>query len=305
LPDDKPPRRVVEHLIENDAHRSLQRIAARLLAIKELEEVALVEIDKIPAAIDDEVRWKFRAGAGLFVLFSLLTVAAFMAWFAISITGPDQGYRPLIVVAPMAAIAIGPLAYWRHLQYGFGPVRTTRSPIYCGGSKATIETIEKLFAYLALRTSPRAYYCDRDGKKCYVSRRYFCGALRGLLLSEDAAVRTMALPPGGLWFFREIRIEAEPEDIIAALKMKPRSGGRPRQYDHAAIILSVLEHPKMRSIEPERHGSIAETMALIHSLCDPSDEHDNDIPVPEDTELRDLAKRILAAVEKNRSQPKK
>lgn len=160
-------------------------------------------------------------------------------------------------------------------RYVFPSIRTLARPI----SDNTINAALRRMGYLALRTSPRAYYCDRDGKKCYVSRRYFCGALRGLLLSEDAAVRAMALPPGGLWFFREIRIEAEPEDIIAALKMKPRSGGRPRQYDHAAIILSVLEHPKMRSIEPERHGSIAETMALIHSLCDPSDEHDNDIPV--------------------------
>lgn len=294
-----------EHRPESDAHRSLQRIAARLLATRELEEVALLEIDKIPAAIDGKVRWKFRIGAGVFVLFSVLTVAALIAWFAIAITGPDQGYRPLIVVAPLAAIALGPLAYWRHLQYRFGQVRTARPAIYCGGSKATIDTIEKLFAYLALRTSPRAYYRDRDGKKRYVSRHHFYGALRGLLLSEDAAVWAMVLPPGGLWFFREIKIEAEPEDIIAALKMKPRSGGRPRQYDHAAIVLSVLEHPKMRSIEPGRHGSIAETMALIHSLCDPSDEHDNDIPVPEDTELRELAKRILAAVEKNRNQPKK
>jgi hypothetical protein len=43
-------------------------------------------------------------------------------------------------------------------------------------------------------------------------------------------------------------------------------------------------------------------MALIRSVCDPSDGHDNDIPVPEETELRRFAKRILTAIEKNRSQ---
>ena len=46
-------------------------------------------------------------------------------------------------------------------------------------------------------------------------------------------------------------------------------------------------------------------MELIHTLCDPSEEHDNDIPVPEETELRKFAKRIVTAIEKNRSESKK
>jgi hypothetical protein len=302
--DEKVPPRVDEHRGESDAHRSLQRIAARLLAIKELEEVALVEIDKISAAIDKKFHWKFLGGAVVVLSFSLFTIAGFLAWFAIAITGPDQGYRPLVFIAPLAAIAICPLAYWRYLQYGFGPIRKARPAIYCGGSKATIETIEKLFVYLSLRTSPRAYYRDRDGKKHYVSRHYFCNALRGLLLSEDAAVRAMVLPPVGLWFFREIKIETEPEEVIAALKLKPRGGGRPPQYDYATILLALLEHPSTKDIDVTGHGAESRVMASIHSLCDPCDEHDNDIPVPEETELRKFAKRIVTSIEKNRSQSK-
>lgn len=304
LRDEKPVGRLSEHGAESDARRSLQRIAARLLAVKELEEEALAEIDKIAAAIDDKVRWKFNLVGILFGVSSILTIASFLAWFAVTASGPDQGFRPLAVIAPLAAIMIGSLGYWRHFQYGFGRQQKARPAIRFEGSKATIDTLEKLFAYLAKWTSPRAYYRTRSGEKRYVNRHYFLGALRFLLLSEDAAARAMVMPPGGNWFFREIRIEADPEEVIAALKVKPRSGGRPQQYNHATIVLILLEHPAIRGIDPSRHGAESQVMALIRSLCEPSDEHHNDIAVPEDTELRKLAKRILAAIEKNRTQPK-
>jgi hypothetical protein len=269
-----------------------------------LEEETLAELDRIAAAIDRKVRWKFFVVAWLFGVSTLLTIAGFMAWSAVAVSGTDQGLRPLIVIAPLAAIMIGSLAYWRHLQYGFGRIRNPRPAIYGEGAKATIDTLEKLFAYLGRRTAPRAYYRTRTGEKCYLSRHLFSGALRGLLLSEDAAARAMVMPPAGLWFFREVKIEAEPEDIIAALKLKPRSGGRPQQYDYAAIALALLERPEMSAIDPAKHGAESRVMGLIHALCDPSDEHDNDIPVPEETELRKFAKRILTAIEKNRVRSK-
>ncbi len=302
--DEQPPRRIGEIRRESDTHRSLQRIAARLLASKELEEEALAEIDKIAAAIDRVVRWKFLVVAWLFGVSSLLSLAGFLAWLAVAVGGSDPGLRPLAVIAPLLAIVIGCLAWWRHCQYGFGALRTSRPAIYFEGSKATIDTLEKLFAYLARRTSPNAYYRTRNGVKHYLNRHHFAGALRALLLSEDAAARAMVMPPNGLWLFREIRIEAEPEEIIAALKVKPRSGGRPQQYDYAGIVLALLEHPDISGIDPAKHGAESRVMGLIRALCDPADEHDNAIPVPEETELRRFAKRILAAIEKNRVQTK-
>lgn len=200
---------------------------------------------------------------------------------------------------------VGSLGYWRYFQYGFGRKQKARPAIVVEGSKATIDALEKLFAHLAKRTSPRAYYRTRSGAQRYVNRQYFLGALRYLLLSDDAGARAMVMPPDGNWFFREIRIEADPEEIIAALKVKPRSGGRPQQYDHAAIVLTLLEHPAIGAIDPSKHGAESQVMALIRSLCEASDEHDNVIAVPEDTELRKLAKRFLAAIEKNRTPPKK
>ena len=300
--DQEPPGSLGDYRAGSDAHRSLQRIAARLLATKDLEEEALAELDLIAAGIAKEVYWKYTFVVWLFGLSSILTMAGFMAWLAVALNGLDQGYKPLAVIAPLAAVMIGSLGYWRHFQYGFAKVRTARPAIYSGGSRATIETVEKLFAYLARRTSPGAYYWTRRGEKRPIDRLIFSCALRGLLLSEDAAARVMVMPPGGLWLFREIRIEVEPEEIIAALKAKPRSGGRPPQYDHAAIVLALLEHPELDAIDPAKHGAESRVMALIHALCDPSDEHGNDIAVPEDTELRKIAKRILAAIEKNRVQ---
>lgn len=200
---------------------------------------------------------------------------------------------------------IGSLGYWRHFQYGFGRQPKARPAIHFEGSKASIDTLERLFAYLAKRTSPRAYYRTRTNEWRELNRHYFLGVLRYLLLSKDAATRAMVLPPDGLWFFREIRIEAEPEEIIAALKLKPRSGGRPQKYDYEAILLALLEHPETNDFDLNKRWPESRIMGLIHSRCDPSEDHANDIPVPEGTELRKFAKRTLAAIEKNRSQPKK
>jgi len=122
--------------------------------------------------------------------------------------------------------------------------------LYRGGSKATIETLEKLFEYLGRRTGPRAYFRTRAGTKRYISRHVFWGRLRGLLLSENPGDRAIVLPPYGLWFSGEIFIEAAPEDIISALKPKRRGGpGREPKYAYADAMIDLIDNPELADID--------------------------------------------------------
>ncbi|AJR24758.1 hypothetical protein TZ53_14520 [Sphingobium sp. YBL2] len=111
------------------------------------------------------------------------------------------------------------------------------------------------------------------------------------------------MPPKGFWFSAQIFVEAEPEEIIRALKVRPQAGGRPKEYDYEAMLLTLIEHPSLCAIDPESSRVEAQIMKLIHARCDPSEDHCNNISVPEPTELRKFAKRIIAAIKNNRNPP--
>ncbi len=301
---DQSARRVEWLDVENDDHRSLKRIAARLLATKSFEEEALVELDGIARGIERKVRLRFILTAIGASFFFLLAFVAFAAWVAALVNKPAAGDELFYLAVGLAMPAFGCLLLWRYLQYPFGLLGQKRLPIYPAGSKATIETLEKLFACLSLRTSDKLYYRTKRGEKRYISRGYLKNRLRGLLLADDAADRALVLPSDRLWFSHEIKVEAEPEKIIAALKARPRAGGRPKQIDYEAILLELIEQDRLRAIDPDERGSESQVMTLIHALCDASDEHDTDIRVPESTELRAFAKKVLDAVRKNRARKK-
>lgn len=287
-----------------DDHRSLQRIAARLLATKELEEEALAELDKVARGIERKIRLRFILAAIGFIFFMLLALVALAAWMTAIADRPAIGDGLLVLAIAFATAASISLLSWRYLQYPFGPFGKARLPIYPVGSAVAIEMLEKLFTHLSRRTSPKLYYRTKNGQKRDVSRTYLKNRLRGLLIADDSADRALALPPGKPWFWHEIKVEAEPEEIVAALKARPRSGGRPKQIDYEAILLELIEQDRLHAIKPDERGSESQMMALIRELCDASDEHDTDIRVPESTELRAFAKKVLAAVGKNRARQK-
>ena len=241
--------------------------------------------------------------AALLGLCIFLSSIILVVWGATIISGDDLGHGPAIALVTLMAIGALAIAYWRHFQYGLGIVRTKRSAFYGGSRQSTVETLEKLFDFLSRRTSPEAYFYDRKGIRRSVSRRHFYGRLRGLLLSEVAGDRALVLPPNGFWFSGQIYVDAEPEEIIRALKVKPQAGGRRKEYDYEAMLLTLVEHPALRDIDPDRHGVETQMMNLIRARCDPSDEHDNDIPVPEPTKLREFSKKMLEAIKNNRLDP--
>lgn len=284
-----------------DAHRSLPRIAARLLYAKDKEELGLEEVDRVPIAVERAVRRRFLITATLFLLCILLAFLVLAVWGAAALDGQDIDQPAAIAVSLLFVMAASVIAYWRHFQMGLGIVDRKRTPIYGNSRRSTVETLEKLFDYLGRRTGPSAYYYDRKGNRCPVHRRHFHGRLRGLLLSEVASDRAIVLPPHGFWFSAQIYVDAEPEDIIRALKVRPSSGGRPKDYDYEAMLLALVEHPALQAIDPHEHGAETDVMNLIRDRCEPSDEHENDIRVPENTRLREFAKKIVAAVKVNRS----
>lgn len=283
-----------------DAHRSLPRIAARLLYAKDKEELGLEEVDRVPVAVERAIRRRFLVSATLLLLCILLGTIVLAVWVAAALDGQDIDQAAAIAASLLLAIAASVVASWRHFQYGLGIVDRKRTPIYGNSRRSTVETLEKLFDYLGRRTAPATYYYDRKGNRRPVHRRHFYGRLRGLLLSEIASDRAIVLPPHGFWFSAQIYVDAEPEDIIRALKVRPSAGGRPKEYDYEAMLLTLIEHPALRTIDWDEHGTEAEVMNLIRDRCEPSDEHDNDIRVPENTRLREFAKKIVAAVKINR-----
>ena len=234
----------------NDDHRSLARIAARLLSIAEQEHEGLAEIDKIVSGIERAVRTRYIMLAVVSSVISAFALIALLVWIVAGLTGNNLSWRPVGIIIPLILLAAAPALYWRHFQYGLGPIRAKRPALYPGGNKANIETLEKLFDYLGRRTAPRAYFRTRAGTKCYISRYVFMSRLRGLLLSENPGDRAIVLPPYGLWFSGEIRIEAHPEDIIAALKPKRRGGpGREPKYAYADAIIDLIDNPELSGID--------------------------------------------------------
>ena len=283
-----------------DAHRSLARIAARLLYAKDKEELGLEEVDRVAVAIERAVRRRFLILATSFLLCILLMLLVLVVWGAAELDGNDVGHAAPIATVALLAMGACVAAYWRHYQYGLGIAEKKRTPLYGSSRRSTVETLEKLFDYLGRRTAPAAYFYDRKGRRRAIHRRHFYGRLRGLLLSEVASDRAIVLPPHGFWFSAQIFVDAEPEDVIQALKVRPSSGGRPKEYDYEAMLLALIEHPALRAIDPDEYRAETKIMDLVRDRCEPSDEHDNDIRVPENTRLRQFAKDIVAAVKINR-----
>ena len=250
MPAGKSPAPIELARDDNDDHRSLARIAARLLSIAEQEYEALAEIDRIASGIERAVRIRYVTLTVVFGVLSAFALIGLLVWIVAGLTGNNLGWRPVVIIVPLIVLAAAPVLYWRYFQYGLGKIRAKRPALYRGGSKATIETLEKLFEYLGRRTGPRAYFRTRAGTKRYISRHVFWGRLRGLLLSENPGDRAIVLPPYDLWFSGEIFIEADPEDIISALKPKRRGGpGREPKYAYADAMIDLIDNPELADID--------------------------------------------------------
>jgi hypothetical protein len=283
----------------DDDKRLLRRIAARALCRNELD--GLDELDRITNSIERSVRRPHFANSLAATILGLVFFLWTAAWIATEWSGTDTGVLPALISATLFAFAAAPLIYWRSCQYGFGRITKPIAAHYAGASKRSIDNLDRLFAYLQAEDKVRAYYERADGTRRYIDRRYFFGRLRGLLLSEHADVRSIALPPSGFWFSRPIKIDCEPDFVLKAMRARPRSDPRSTKFDYRAMLLAVLEHPTIRAFDLNKPHGATRMMKVIRDICEPSLDHDNDIRVPENSELREFANAVIAAVEKNRS----
>lgn len=282
---------------DRDEARSLRRIAARVLN-RNIKD-GLDELDHITAAIDAAIRWRFILSASLCCFFSLIFTVALIVWVREELSGRTSGNAGLVLLALFAAAALSPLLYWRSYQYGLAPFGPPKPGLYSGASKASVDALEKLFAYLQQETSPQPFVFGVNSSKRYLDRRQFFGALRGLALSKYAGIRSGCLPPYGLWQSKMIYFDADAEEIMAAINAKPKAGGRKKEFDYATILLRLLGHPALNAIDLGAHGSTSKVMNTIRDVCAADEDDLVGVTVPEDTTLRQFAKEIEAALQKN------
>ena len=285
---------------------SLRRVAARFLARNEHD--GLDELNEITAVLFGKILLRYVlwlvAVSITIVIFAGAVVVAVIA--AIKMPSYSTAYT---AIAACCAIVLGAtLLQWRFFQYGFFLVSKPRAALYPSADTTSAKNIDRFFSVVQRETSPRAFYYTRSGSKRFLDERYFYGSLRVLLLARHRWAREPVFRPEGMWFGQEIFIEADVAALIAQSQARPKpmfkGGGRPKVIDYESILLELIEQARLRGIKPGERGSESQLMALIHELCDPSDEHDRDIRVPEPTELRAFSKKVLAAVRKNRARQK-
>ena len=283
-------------MAENE--RSLRLIAARVLN-RDTEE-GLEELDRIAGGIDVAIRRRYIICATLFLLFGILFTASMINCVGLLLTGGPVTDYDLLVVFLFGVGSLVPILIWRSYQYAIGQVRIPKTPIYANANKASITSLEKLFAHLQRKNAPQTYVYRRNGTRRDLDRRQYFGSLRGLLLAEDPNVRSGCMPPHGFWLSQLIYIDADPDALIKAINAKPKAGGRPKEIDYEAIMLRLIEHPALKDIDPAKHGAETRVMEMIRGVCETGSASQPDLRVPEDTALRDFAKKIAAAMLKNR-----
>lgn len=144
-------------------------------------------------------------------------------------------------------IAVG--GSWRVFQYGGMHASTPQTPVYADPGNSAVHNLERLFAILQLETSPQAFYLTRNGARRYVDHRYFFGKLRAAHVGKSSTIRNALFGLVGLWFDRELFLEADVDKLIADAKAKPKRSGAPKKYDYTSAIISLIDHPEVRALD--------------------------------------------------------
>lgn len=254
----------------------LRVIAARFISTNEQE--GLDEIDRITADIYRRVYWQYMR------FWSALTVAAFatlitlLPGIAFTFLGVKGGDVVALIGLIPFGLLFGILCRWRILQYGGMTARKPQTAIYADPDDPAVRNLERFFALLQLETTPRTFYRLKNGGVCHIDERYFFGTLRAALVSKEKPFRDMFFSPGGAWFSRELFMEADIAALIAQAKAKPNRAGPKKTYDYTDAVMSLIEHPVIRNIDPRKHGSKTKIVGLLRDWyvgkrqTSPSDE---------------------------------
>lgn len=277
----------------DDEDRSLRRIALRLL--NEDEDQSREELDKIIQAVEEHIAR--RSAIHTWSIPVMLTFpAAFLIASLVTMLVSRSVANILFGVAIAACLVPMFMSWrWQRFQYGAGRLRTPREAVYVDASDETRAALEKLFAYLQRESAPRAYYRNRQGAQCYLERRYSFGGLRVLLLSDFSAVRELCLTPTGGRISEAIKIEADPEMVIAALAIKPkRSGGpgRNAKYRYDDALIPFICDSRLKSLDLTDQATAIATIKrrLSNWFEDHADESGD---VPRGDQLAPYARKIF------------
>ena len=154
----------------NDDDRSLRRIALRIL--NEDERQAQDEVDEVIQGIDGYLGTQSRLYAWPIPI-TIVFPVFFLIMSRLASLYSKTWENILFGIALLACfLPFGILWYWRRDQYGSGRLWKPREAIYADASDETRETLERLFAYLRLDSSPKIYCLDRKGVKQSLDRGY-------------------------------------------------------------------------------------------------------------------------------------
>lgn len=234
----------------DDDDRSLRRIALRIL--NEDERQARDEADGIIHGIDEYLGKQSRLYAWPIPI-TIIFPVFFLIMSRLASLYSKTWENILFGIALLACfLPFGILWYWRRDQYGSGRLWKPREAIYTDASDETKETLERLFAYLRLESSPKIYFVDRKGVKQSLDRGYVSGSLRVLLLSNFAAVRALCLSPDGKRISEVIKVDADPDEVIKALGIKPKRAGGPGRnikYAYTEAIFDLRTDPRLDRLD--------------------------------------------------------
>jgi hypothetical protein len=283
---------------DHDDGRSIRRIALRIL--NEDEDEARVELDNILYGIEDtvELRSIFYNWSLPIILICPFFFGALSLIIAVHSKALGNIFYGIAIICACAPIFVW--WNWSHLQYGWGKRRHPRDAHYVDTSDESKEKLEKLFAYMQRDSAPRAYYRVKNFAPRYLDRNYTFGSLRVLLLSASPSVRALCLSPSGHRISAPIKIEADPDEVIKALNVKPkRKGGQGAKvkYPYIDAVLWLIDEPRLNRLDLTNRDQAIDTIKIW--LSDWFKDHvDESGDIPRNDQLKPFAEKIHARQEK-------
>ncbi len=272
----------------------LRIIAARFISTNELE--GLDELNRITADVYRRVYWQYMRLWSAFTAALFATVIILLPGIGFSFFGVRGSDIVVTIGLIPFCLLLGVLCRWRFLQYGGMTARKPQTAIYADPDDPAVRNLERLFSMLQLEITPRAFYRMKNGAERHVSERYFFGTLRAALVSKEQPLQDMFLTPAGLWFSRELFMKVDVAALIAQAKAKPNRAGVKKTYDYTDAVMSLIEHPAIRRIDPRKHGSKTKIVGLLRDWYVGKRQ-----TPPSDGQLGEYASMIQDVIAKNRA----
>jgi hypothetical protein len=272
----------------------LRIVAARFLNHDEKE--GLRELNRITEDAWRLVQWQYWRLWTAMIVTIFGTVIILMSGIGLALAGEKAGEILTVIGLIPFGLLMAVLGYWRSLQYGSMRATEPQTGIYADPDDQSVRNLERLFVLLQQERAPLTFYFTKNGVRRSLDERYFFGSLRAAHVAKTTPIRDALFAPIGLWFSREIFMEVDVAALIAEAKAKPNQAGTKRTYDYDLAIMSLIEHPEMRSMELGKRGNLTKIIALLEASYIARRKRP-----PSENQLAGYAKLILEIIAKNRS----